>query len=574
MEGLILMEKFSLLFPDDKEYDVKILDEAACNDLSLDFICGALTKEPAEKNIIKRTMSKIVSDENVIRYRIDIFDDLLRHPEMCESLEELLVNLSDLWELKRMQKDTEVSAMWGLINRLRELNDYIECISKMKTAMDEAELKSDGLKALYAMVNEIYNGSGFPQLRQDIDETFKKAKRLKSVTIGVNFDNLLRPKEAGIVSLNDFEFTRTGLLKSFMHFAANREELRSDTDVSSLRSFHPKANSGKKASLTGMSISNVAELSALNIESSLTGADPLSAAMEKAVTDILKKIVKDIESVLKKYIDVSGYSLTKISPELIFYIRWASLIRKMQGLSLPICKPTVLPADERALQAEGAYNLKLAIKAVKGEKLEIITNPIDFGDERRIYILTGPNRGGKTTFTQAVGLLFLMAQNGIFVPAQSFSFSPCDTIFTHFPADENKTVDLGRLGEESVRLSEIMRSVTDKSLVLMNETLATTNVEEGVYLARDIVRFMCFAGVRSIYNTHMHDLARDLEEFNNSPEIKSRAESMVTGIENGKRSFRVQILPPQSASYARDIAEKYGITFEQLRQNSIKGLSH
>lgn len=561
------MKKFSLMFPDDHEYNIKTLDEAACNDLSLDFLCEALTSEPAEKNIIKRTMTQIVSDENVIQYRIDIFDDLLRHPKMCESLEELLVRLSDLWELKRMQKDTEVSALWGLINRLREIDDYIECISKMKAAMDEAELKSDGLKSLYAMVSEIYNGSGFPQLKQDIDETFQKAQKLKSATIGVNFDNLLRPKEAGVVSLNDSEFTHTGLLKSFMHFAANKEELHLGTDVENMHNFHPEMRSSKKDSLTGLSISNVAELSSLNIESSITGGDPLSAAMEKAVTGILKKIVKDIRDVLRKYIDISGYSLTSISPELIFYIRWASLIRKIQGLSLPICKPQVLLSNDRVLQADGIYNLKLAIKAVKGEKLEIIPNAIDFNDERRIYIMTGPNRGGKTTFTQAVGLLFLLAQHGIFVPAVKFSFSPCDTIFTHFPADENKTVDLGRLGEESVRLSEIMLNATNKSLVLMNETLATTNVEEGVYLARDIVRFMCFIGVRAIYNTHMHDLARNLQEFNNNFEIKSRTESLVTGIENGKRSFHVQISPPQNASYARDIAEKYGITFEQLKQS-------
>lgn len=560
------MEKFSLLYPDNNNYEIKTLDDAACNDLSMNFLLDALTKEKSERQIIKRILSQMVSDERVIKYRIDIFDDLLRHPKMCEILEELLTQLSDLWELKRMQKDTEVSAIWGLINRLREVNDYIQCITQMKLAMDDADLKSDGLRRLYAMVTEIYSGSGFPQLKQDIDETFEKAQKLKSVTVGVNLDNLFRPKEAGVVSLNDTEFTHTGLLKNFMNFAAKKStELHNGVDTDSM-SFHPAAE-GKKNSLTGMSISNVAELSTLQIESSLTGGDPFSAAMEKSVSNILKKIVKDIRDVLRKYVDISGYSLTSISPELIFYIRWASLIRKIQGLKLPICKPQVVPTEQRVLQTDGLYNLKLAIKAVNGEKLDIVTNSLDFNDERRIYIMTGPNRGGKTTFTQAVGLMYLLAQHGIFVPASEFWFSPCDTIYTHFPADENKTVDLGRLGEESVRLSEIMQNSTENTLVLMNETLATTNVEEGVYLARDIVKFMCYLGVRAIYNTHMHDLARNLEAFNSNSEIKSRAESLVTGIENGQRSFHVQILPPQNASYARDIAVKYGITFEQLKES-------
>ena len=351
-----------------------------------------------------------------------------------------------------------------------------------------------------------------------------------------------------------------------MNFAAKKtSEIHEGVEVESMN-FHPAATN-KKTSLTGMSINNVAELSTLQIESSLTGGDPFSAAMEKSVSNILKKIVKDIRDVLRKYVDISGYSLTSISPELIFYIRWASLIRKIQNLNLPICKPQVLPTSQRVLQTDGLYNLKLAIKAVNGEDIDIVTNSLDFNEEHRIYIMTGPNRGGKTTFTQAIGLMYLLAQHGIFVPASEFWFSPCDTIYTHFPADENKTVDLGRLGEESVRLSEIMQNSTENTLVLMNETLATTNVEEGVYLARDIVRFMCYIGVRAIYNTHMHDLARNLEAFNSDPEIHSRVESIVTGIENGRRSFHVQVLPPQNASYARDIAIKYGITFEQLKQS-------
>lgn len=560
------MQKFSLMFPKDKICEIKTLDEAACNDLSLDFLCDALTNESTEKNIIRKIMANMVCDEAVIQYRADIFEDLLRYPELCEKLEKLLERLNDLWELKRMQKDTEVSAMWGLINRLREVDDYIQCISQMKAAMDKTELKSEGLKNLYQMVCEIYNGSGFPQLKQDIDETLKKAQSLKSATIGVNFDNLLRPKEAGVVSLNDTEFTHSGLLKSFMYFASNKKELHEGVDVSELHTFHPE-NTRKKKEISGITAANVTELSAMNIESSVTGGDLLSGAMEKAVTSILKKIVKDIKDVLKKYVDISGYSLASLSPELIFYIRWAALIRKLQKLSLPICKPQILPIEERRLHAEEIYNIKLAIKKVKGEDIDIMTNQVDFDNERRVYIMTGPNRGGKTTFTQAVGLLFLLAQNGISVPASTMCFSPCDMIFTHFPADENKTVDLGRLGEESVRLSEIMQNSTDKSLMLMNETLATTNVEEGVFLARDIVRFMCFIGTRAVYNTHMHDLARDLKMFNDSEDCRSKVASLVTGIEDGKRSFRVFQAPPQNVSYARDIAIKYGITFEQLKQN-------
>ena len=83
---------------------------------------------------------------------------------------------------------------------------------------------------------------------------------------------------------------------------------------------------------------------------------------------------------------------------------------------------------------------------LEGKKLDIVRNNFEFSREHGIYIMTGPNRGGKTTFTQAVGMLFLMAQHGLYVPAEQMSFEPCDNILTHFPADEEKTVNMGRLG--------------------------------------------------------------------------------------------------------------------------------
>ena len=198
--------------------------------------------------------------------------------------------------------------------------------------------------------------------------------------------------------------------------------------------------------------------------------------------------------------------------------------------------------------------------------MEIIRNDIDFNKEHGIYIMTGPNRGGKTTFTQAVGMLFLLAQHGIYVPAEAATLSPVDNIYTHFPADENQTVNLGRLGEESKRLSEIFSIATDKSLLLFNESLATTSFAEGLYIAKDVVRALRYLGARTIFNTHMHELAMELEVMN-SLEGDLKVASLITGIHDGQRSYKVFLAPPEGVSYAKDIAEKYGVTFDQLKKS-------
>lgn len=542
------MQDFSLLFPKNEDNTTLPLTDEAINDLSVDFICDALTEDAYEKNLIKKIMTQVTGDAEVIRYRGEIFDDFYNFPQLRNSLNDLVAKLADLKEIERFQKDSDASALWSLINRLREIDEYVSCVTQIKSTLENLKIKSRGMKELRKIVTDIYNDSGFPQLKKDIDETLSKAQKLKSVTIGVNLDKLLRPKNAGVLSLNDAEFGNPGVMKHFMKFVDSRDDLHSGTDIKDIKSFHP-ANPVMETN-------------------GVTGADPLSDALKKTVSDILKKTVKDIKSTLKKYVNISGYALISLMPEIIFYIRWAELTDKIKAKGLPMAKAEITTAEERNCSFKEIYNLKLAIKAVQGESIDIITNDVDFNEEHRIFILTGPNRGGKTTLTQAVGLGVLMAQWGIYVPASKGIISPCDNIYTHFPADENNTVDLGRLGEEAKRLSEIFQRATGKSMLLLNESLATTNVAEGLYIARDVVKAMRYLGVRAIFNTHMHDLAKNLDEIN-SLEGKSKVASMITGIADGQRSFKVSIAPPQGVSYARDIAKKYGVTFEQIK-NKIK----
>ena len=301
-----------------------------------------------------------------------------------------------------------------------------------------------------------------------------------------------------------------------------------------------------------------------NIAGKVAGDDPLMSTLSRVVTEMLGSTVKQIKNKLSRYVNISGYSLTKLIPELIFYIRWAEFCTRLMEKGLPMSKPEILDTDKRYMKAQELYNLKLGMQVLAGNEMEIICNDFEFSREHGIYIMTGPNRGGKTTFTQAVGIIFLMAQHGIFVPAKSLTMSPCDNIYTHFPADENSTVNLGRLGEESKRLSEIFTAATDKSVLLFNESLATTSFAEGLYIAKDVVRALRYLGARTIFNTHMHELAMQLEVMN-SYEGDTNVASLITGIHEGTRSYKVFLAPPEGVSYARDIAEKYGVTFDQLK---------
>lgn len=560
-------ENFSLLYPLNSKRNENQLTDEAVNDLSIDFIIDALTEDDYEKNLLKKIMVNVTDDRETILYRRDVFEDFLKYPELRNELSELVVKLADLREIERFQKDQEASSLWMLINRLREIDDYVNCITRVKEVLEKLDVKSEGMLTLKKIVTDIYNNSGFPEIKKDIDFMFERARSFKSITIGVNLDKMLRPKNAGVVSLNDTEFKSSRLMKNFLKFSSGEDGLRHGTDVKDLRYFHPDSGI-RSTTFSSIIIGSVQQGANRNVHietSELTGADPLSDALKKSVTSILKKIVRDIKSTLKKYISISGYALINLAPEIIFYIRWSELVDKIIALGMPMCKAEIEAPENRNASFKEIYNLKLAINNVNGDNINIVTNEFEFNENQRIFILTGPNRGGKTIITQAVGLAMLLSQWGIYVPASSAVISPCDNIYTHFPADENNTVDLGRLGEESKRLSDIFSKATEKSLLLLNESLATTNVSEGLFIAKDVVKSMRYLGTRAIFNTHMHELARDVDELN-AIEGKSKVASLITGVSNGQRSFKVSIAPPQGVSYAKDIAEKYGVTFDKIKE--------
>ena len=566
------MADFSLMWPSDCTREFKELSDDCCNDLSLEQLCARLSKKEYDRNVIFHMLRQMPASSRVVKYRVEVFDDILRHPELRRNVAELLDELEFLKSLHKHARDSEAASIWQIINRLNELDSYIDCVTGIKNTLEHGEIHSEGLKELLKLVQHIHSDSGFPALKEDIKRVVTDTGNIKSITLGVNLNRSLFPVEVGVVSVNNKPYTRAGVLKNFYEFTALKDGLHEGTENTSMKFHAPK---------TGTGVLAISKQSASKSAGVLTGlakvyvagdaeTNPLMNNLNAVITDMLKPVVKKLNDVLAKYVDVSGYSLISLIPELTFYLKWAELTEQMTSAGIKLCKPEIIAEGRREFYAEGLYNFKLGLKKNDGEDINIVANSVDFRSERRIYIMTGPNRGGKTTFTQAIGLIFLMAQHGLYVPANRCILSPADCIYTHFPADENRTVDLGRLGEESKRLSEIFAEATDRSLLLLNESLATTNFEEGLYIAKDVIKAMHYLGARAIFNTHMHELAMNLDELNSAEPTDSNVASLITGIDHGERSYKVSLAPPCGQSYARDIAKKYGVTYAQLKERMKK----
>ncbi len=568
--------KISILFPD-KDLPFKKLSDVTVHDIGMDSIVCKVTTKVSEQTYIMNVMRLICDDGGNARFRSDVFEDILNNKKMRDDIVTILDKINFLREFGSFKHDHDHEPqVWDLLHRLSELDDYIKSIEAVTACLKDASIHSEGLLSLKAYVEKLYNDNGFGELKADVADLRATTQNLKSVTLGVNLNERFEACGIGIVSLNNKPFTKSGIVGRFADKISGKDNVQDGSGWDGDYKFEEFKAQSPYVNQTIPVIPPLSPMALMSIKYISESDDQIRSVtnyMDDITERMLSKTVKQLRDVLSKYTTLTITDITDLMPEFIYYIRWAEYIEKLQARGLTFCKPEALDTAVdgngssgssvgQSLDAKGVYNMKLVLDE-SAVREGIVPNDISFDRERTLYILTGANRGGKTTITQAVGQLFFMAQGGIYVAGKEFRYVPADNILTHFPADEDKTLDLGRLGEECKRFKKLYEEASDKSILLLNETFSTTSFEEGYYIARDCSRAILKKGIRTIYNTHMHKLAMDIGEINDGAD-KAKAASLIVVSEAGKRSYEVKVAPPVGLSYAGDIAEKYGVTYGQL----------
>ncbi|MCR4658116.1 MAG: DNA mismatch repair protein [Lachnospiraceae bacterium] len=561
--------KISLLFPD-RSLNFNKLNDETMHDTGMDQIIGQLTNRESEQTYIRNVLGTLTDDVDNAAYRGDVFDDIYRNPEMRAELIKLFERVNFLRDYGSRKYDHDHDpGIWDLAHRLEEIKDYIDAIEAIHLCLSKADIKSEGLLALKEYVISLYNGNGFSELKEDIKDLRADTGNLKSVTLGVNLNERFEACGIGIISINNKPFTRSGLVGRFIDKVSGKDHINEGTEWDGDYRFDEFTAQDPVSNdvITEIpAFSPLAFMSIKPISDNDNQGRGITNYMDEITDRLLRQTVKHLRDVLNKYTLLTITDITDLIPEFMYYVRWVEYIEKQKKKGGSFSKGR--PVDKGIFaEIRGIYNLKL-LDSEETLKCGIVTNDLDFSDERCLYVLTGANRGGKTTVTQAVGQAFLLAQGGIYVPGTEFTFTPADNIFTHFPADEDKTMDLGRLGEECKRFKEIYSKATGKSLVLLNETFSTTSFEEGYYIAKDCEKAILEKGIRTIYNTHMHKLAFEIEELNNASRKYKAASLVMRTQKSGERSYKLEIAPPEGLSYANDIAQKYGVTYEMLTGGS------
>ena len=472
-------------------------------------------------------------DKEVIEYRQKVFKDMLANKKLREILLEVQPILSDITEIRRISSDSEDSE--GYLYSITEIELYISAIEMLYNGlypmMDNFE--SDAFKNLASRIKELIESDYYNDLNKKLKELTSRVREVKSVTIGVNLDSQLRPDTAGVLSVNNEKFKSGELINKILRLDFKNDEY---TCISSLVPF--KKNQSENQQIA------------------------LSYAFNNALNHVFKSSMKSWKKIVQEYILENADFLIKLMPEVEFVVKGTELVESLAESGNELSYPEIYPMDEKVFEVNGIYNPVVASKL--GEKM--VQNDFTFDKDGTFYVLSGPNRGGKSVITCAVGLTFALAQLGLPVPSKSAKISPVDAIFTHFPTGSEDTIDKGRLGEECARLDDIFDKVTKNSLVLLDESLSSTGSFEGAYIASEVLCGFSMVGCRGIFSTHLHELSSMIDEINKKciADGGAKIDTLVAGIDNGQRSFIISREKPDGKSYARDIADKYGISLDRI----------
>ena len=525
--------EFSLLYPDADTRRAHFAgeDRLRVDEFTLEEL-GLLELLPLKNSQLSEYLT---TDPKVIAYRQQVFTDLLAHEEIGKTLGKLIPVLFDIMELRRLENDSGETSDY--LSSMTEIELYISSIEILHEGLCNRSYESVAFGRLSAYIAELVESDYYAELNQRLAELTNRVREIKSVTIGVNLDAQLRPRDAGVLSINPEYFRSGDTLQKILRLNFKDDEY---TCIADLTPFGKKQSENQKTAL--------------------------SLAFNAAINDVYRQSLRSWKKIVQTYVLENTDFLLNLLPEFELLVKGTNLMKALKIKGNTITVPEIAPAAAKAFCAEGIYNPAVALKIDD----PIVKNDLLFDENATIYVLTGPNRGGKSVITCACGLTQALAQLGLFVPADRAVISPVDGIFTHFPTGADDTIDKGRLGEECARLSEILNDITDQSLVLLDESLSSTGSFEGSYIAAEVLSGLARVGCRCIFSTHLHELAAEIDNINARVRAEGGApiDTLVAGMaQAGRRSFRIIRAKPDGKSYARDIATKYGLTYENIVKN-------
>ena len=460
-----------------------------------------------------------IEDSN---YRLDIMDEIFNNKDLKDKLTLFSDNIKtlsqQLFELKKEVKD-----MQKMYRYLRIVCEYFLCIESIVENLREA--KSIGLKSLKDYCNNILN-----------DNILNNLNKISNNLL-IDIETMLENNILVLEPLN----------KLFFFEKCNPEF--NETEILKV---------------------NILDKFGLDINNSFSIVDPapLSNMEEKILNEIsninpstFKKLHEFYNQAIEYFDEIELFS--RIYKQFSFYLTYIDFLYNALKNGISICKPVF---NDAIFASINTANISLVINKLekKAELSTIVLNDIRL-PSNKMFFLSGPNQGGKTVYLMSVGLTAYFAKCGCFVLAKTCKLPFYEIIATHFMKEE--VLGKGRLVEEVERMEGLLKKINSNTLILLNESFTSTRRIDGVrlsiYYLNKLGEIGCSVGMVS----HYYEI----------PELFNESDILITlssgKDEKGNRNYKVVESSGEKFAYARDIAVKSEMTYEQIVK-FIRGENH
>ncbi len=492
-------------------------------------------EDPFLMDTLKTVMMTPLANAEEIRYRQEIINDCIFHEELIRSLYETGKNVqlkSD--ELIREHKDKSIKGnpVTKLINEIRILHLLQDSLAAIRQLLEKQK--------------ERFTSEGLLRFQEDFFAAWPKEREefVGSVLADLSFytggmddadqgrNRLVRPRIVLECGLED------GLKFSTMKL----EELSSG----STRFVKP-----------GGTLFKIQEYFNSRVQDSFSTLEDerineQAHQLEYGIVNYVVEQLKDELMGFKPFFD-------KLRYQTAFYLAAVQLARHFERIHMQWCFPQV--CDRRDLKFAELKEPVLGL----GRLEDVVGNDCEL-NQKDMVIITGANQGGKSTFLRSIGIAQVMMQCGLMVTATTYHSGIFPRIFVHFTRREDSQMNSGRLDEELKRMNKIVEQIGDGSLLLLNESFATTTEKEGAGIAYDITKALCEAGVRIMTVTHILAFARRVYKENKEEPLSAVEFLTAERTEDGSRTFRMIRHEPEETSFGLDLYDE--IVGQKLRKDA------
>lgn len=464
-------------------------------DLEIGTILDAMAANDQHiREVCLATFLSPIHNEEGIRYRQDSIKDALHNRDAVREMQSLLMDTirkaHEKWFwMSRTSKNPEFT----LHEALSILETYLDSLDNLRHISSEygKSFNSRGFSALFSLFTEVFDSEYSQALREAVS-------RLQ-----------------------------------FPHGVKVMGGLGARSELTGFRLLMPSLSKGVRETIT-----HVREKKYTYVLPPRDEQGPLELSNIRA--QAIMPVVNVLEEASVKVLNF----IKTLSSELSFLIGCINLAEKLESMEAPFCFPEPEPEKNSFFQFSDLYDMALCLNM--GRKG--VPNSLPACNQA-LTIITGANRGGKSTFLRSIGQGTVMMQAGMFVGARDFSSSLFNGVFTHFRRGEDRGMEKGKFDEELGRMDSIVDHLGKGSLILFNESFSATNAREGSEIAGEILKALAESGITAVFVTHLNELAEYLSEsFPGGIRFLSAERTA-----KGERTFRILPGKPEKTSYGSDI---------------------